>query len=190
MRTTLIRTVPRCTINALAYQGILPCEHHAQLHDTLLRHLGERHARIFAEPVVNAVEGFIDWYVPFTGEVRPYSTLGPEEQETLTQELAHLASEIRDYANALIASGEAQKITRGNILLLALRYPGDDDLFLVDATPVVTCWGFAQGTPGAQLANLCDVRVRAQKPPVPTAAAVNVPLANASEPEKLSLIHI
>lgn len=169
MRATLIRTVPRATINALAYQGIIPCENYTQIRDTLLRHFGERHAAPFAEPVANKNEGFIDWYVPFEGNVRPYATLDDTEKQAASEQFSKLAADIRAYAQELIAIGDPQKVTRGSILEMALSYPSEEDLFLVDDTPVVTCWGFASGSQGAPICNLCDLRVITPKtqPPKP-----------------------
>ncbi|MBQ7456337.1 MAG: hypothetical protein IJS54_01800 [Desulfovibrio sp.] len=181
MRTTLIRTTPRATINALAYQGILPCEHFVQIFDTLLRHFGESHAFAFAEPVSNTHEGFIDWYVPFAGDVRPYAALDGAEKEAACAAFASIAKDIRDHAQSLIASNDPQKITRGNILLLALNYPHENDLFVVDGKPVVTCWGFAPGTEGAPLSNLCDLTL--PKAPIQKEAIIP-PVAPAPAPKK------
>ena len=166
MRTTKIRTIARASVNALAYQGIMPCESFAQIHDTLLRHFGESHALAFAEPVFNKHSGFVDWYVSFEGEVLPYRDLGEEEKAALTAGFSTIAHDIKAYADSLIASGDPQKVTRGNILHLALLYPGEEDLFLVDKKPVVTCWGFASGTEGAPVQNLCELAHAQPKEPV------------------------
>ncbi len=160
MRTTKIRTIPRASLNALAYQGIMPCESFAQIHDTLKRHFGDSHVSAFAEPVFNKTEGFVDWYVPFEGEARPYALLSEDEKQKVTESYVAIARDIRAYADSLIETRDPQKVTRGNILNLALLYPSDDDLFLVGETPVVTCWGFGPGTQGAPVLNLCDLRVK------------------------------
>ena len=172
MRTTLIRTTSRATLNALAYQGIRPSECFSQVHDTLEKNLGAAHAACFAEPVSNRQEGFIDWYVPFSGEVRPYQSLSDEEKRTVQERFSLLAAEIKAFAEALIASSDSQKVTRGSLLMLALRYPAEEDLFLVGDTPVVTCWGFAPGRRGAEACNLCNLGpVAAKKSEVPAGTA-------------------
>ncbi len=176
MRTTKIRTVSRASLNALAYQGIRPCESFAQIRDTLGRHFGESHVTAFAEPVFNNKEGFVDWYVPFEGEPRPYALLSDEEKRKVTESYVTKARDIRAYADSLIATGDAQKVTRGNILNLALLYPLEDDLFLVGDTPVVTCWGFGPGTQGAPVQNLCDLKARV-RPAQPVAPAAEPPVA-------------
>ncbi|MCR5814613.1 MAG: hypothetical protein K6G15_09005 [Desulfovibrio sp.] len=177
MRTTLIRTIARAKINALAYQGIMPSECFAQIQETIRRHFDERHAQAFAEPVFNKEEGFVDWYVPFTGNVRCYQDLSEAEKNAQTAEFAALAADVNAYADELIAKGDPQKVTRGNLLKLALLYPSDDDLYVVDDRPVVTCWGFGPGSNDATVCNLCDLRVgnvlpvQAEQAPAPEPAS-------------------
>ncbi|MBO4368852.1 MAG: hypothetical protein J5803_01945, partial [Desulfovibrio sp.] len=160
MRTTRIRTISRADINALAYQGIMPSECYPQLRSTIERHFDEEHASLLAEPVFNAREGFIDWYVAFEGPVTCYASLDSAGQKEACERFRKLASDIVLYADELICSGDAQKVTRGHLLKLALRYPSDQDLFLVGDRVTATCWGYAPGTSGAQSAMLCDLRVR------------------------------
>ncbi|MBO4335686.1 MAG: hypothetical protein J5846_07625 [Desulfovibrio sp.] len=182
MRTTLIRTIARAKINALAYQGIMPSECFAQIQETIRRHFDERHAQAFAEPVFNKEEGFVDWYVPFTGNVRRYQELSQEEKEAQTAEFAALAADVNAYADELIAKGDPQKVTRGNLLKLALLYPSEDDLYVVDDRPVVTCWGFGPGSQDASVCNLCDLRVGGLLP-AKTPVQAQPPVQEASQEE-------
>ena len=186
MRITLIRTIARANVNALAYQGIMPSECFAQIQETIRRHFDERHAQAFAEPVFNKEEGFVDWYVPFTGNVRRYQELSDDEKKARTAEFAALAADVNAYADELIAKGDPQKVTRGNLLKLALLYPSADDLYVVDDRPVVTCWGFGPGSNDDAVCNLCDLRVGEVLPAKP----VHPEVAKVEEKEEVPLVVI
>ncbi|MCR4666323.1 MAG: hypothetical protein K5657_03405 [Desulfovibrio sp.] len=171
MRTTLIRTVSRAEINALAYQGILPSECHPQITSLLQSVCGEEAAGLLAEPVSNSRQGFVDWYVPFEGTVRRYTDLPPDEKERACATFRTVAEKALAEAENLMASADPQKVTRGHLLKLALCYPSEEDLYLVGDHVCVTCWGFGPGTNGAESQMLYDLRLKnPPKPPVAMAA--------------------
>lgn len=159
MGMTRIATSARAEINALCYQGIIASECYAQIYETIRRKdgLGLECASLFAEPVSNTKEGFIDWYVEQEGEIIPFEELEGERKEKAANVIRERAKRIRDYAQTLISSDDAQKSTRGNILQLALLYPGEKNLFLVGGEPVVTCWGFSSGKGEDESNSLCDL---------------------------------
>ncbi|MBQ7617888.1 MAG: hypothetical protein IJS50_03340 [Desulfovibrio sp.] len=157
-RTKLICSTPLAKINALAYQGIRPVECYAQILDTLKRNLGESYESSLAEPVLNRDEGFIDWYAPCAGEVKPLALMPNSAKEALIAKLNQEAKQIKDYAESLIASGDPKQVTRGNLLKLSLCYPTEEDLLVVGERLFVTCWGFGPGSQGAMGLNLCDLR--------------------------------
>lgn len=150
MAGNLIATTPKIDMHALAFQGIMVYTCFSQIRDMLRRKFGDDYVLLFAEPVENVADGKIDWYSPVQGKPQPLAGLPEEAQAPVIEKVSHMANEILSYADELIHSREPLKITRGNILKLALRYPGQDALFLVGQQPVYTCWGFGPGTPGAE----------------------------------------
>ena len=156
---TRITTTPSAEINALAYQGIIPSDCYIQISSTLARQLGPKYAALLAEPVPNRNGGFIDWYSNESGQVRRFIELPLEEREEFTKGIVELARDIRDFADKLILTHDPQKVTRGNLLKLALNYPSNEQIFIVGEQPVLVCWGFASGEMEAVAANLCDLSV-------------------------------
>ena len=183
MSGNFIITTPKSDMHALAYQGIMVTDSYPQIRD-MLRHkpeLGDEYVLLFAEPVPNPANNSIDWYTPVQGAARPLSELPVEEQNVLRDRLAQMAGEILRYADELKKSQTGSGLTRGNILALALSYPGEEALFVVGDQPVFTCWGHGPGTPGAEpqdlsrLARLAVVAPPAPEPVKPAPEAVFVP---------------
>lgn len=170
MAENLIATTSKVSMNALAWQGIPVYTCFNQIHDAVLRKFGREVALLFAMPVENKAAGEIDWYTPVNGTPRRLVDFPDEEKAPLYAKFAQAAEEILKYADEeLIRSGKPERITRGEILKLALRYPDENSLLVVGEQPVMTCWGFGPGTPGAEgfyLAKLAYKPVKTVKPPV------------------------
>lgn len=154
MSGTRIASTPRASMHTLAFQGIAPSASFPQIRDMLLRKFGDEYVLLFARPAENTANGTIDWYSPVQGEPHPLAGLPPEKERAARERLGHMGSEIFRYAEELIHSQDPLKVTRGNILKLALCYPDDTALYVVGDQPVFTCWGFGSGTPGVEAANL------------------------------------
>ena len=170
MRATFITTTPRSLLEALRYQGIAVSESHAQLQSMLQNNLSPEHARFFAEPVLNNAGDSVDWYTPLEGDAVRLDSLPPEAQQTAVREIRRLAGEIDQLAESLKQSGEGPKSIRGNILALALRYPGPEYLYMVGDQPVLLGWGFsaASSVAGPQdLMRLGAAAPLAAAPPLP-----------------------
>ena len=182
MSGTRIASTPRANMHELAFQGIAPSASFPQIRDMLLRKFGDEYVLLFARPAENAGNATIDWYSPVQGEPRRLTELPPEKERAAREQLSHMGGEIQRYAEELIHSQDPLKVTRGNILKLALCYPDDSALYVVGDQPVFTCWGFGPGTPGVEPANLSRLAVPraatgtpAEAPPPP--AAPDVPPA-------------
>ena len=170
MRATFITTTPRSSLEALRYQGIAVSESHAQLQSMLQNNLSPEHARFFAEPVLNSAGDSVDWYTPLEGDIVRLDSLPPEAQQTAVREIRRLAGEIDALAESLKQSGEGPKSIRGNILALALRYPGPEYIYMVGDQPVLLGWGFsaASSVAGPQdLMRLGAAAPLAAAPPLP-----------------------
>lgn len=184
MSGTRIATTSRAGMHALAFQGIAPSASFPQIRDMLLRKFGDEYVLLFARPAENTADGSIDWYSPVQGEPRRLGDLPPERERAARERLAHMGGEILRYAEELIHSHDPLKVTRGNILKLALCYPDDSALYVVGDQPVFTCWGFGPGTPGVEAANLSRLAVPAGEAPRGTAAAPASPPPAPPAPEK------
>lgn len=180
MAANLIATTPRVSMHALAFKGIRVTECFAQIRDMLMRRFGDEYVLLFAKPEENKADGNIDWYSPVQGSAQPLNTLPENEREPIWQVIRHMAAEISRYAEELINSNEPLKVTRGNILKLALRYPDDSAVYAVGKQPVFTCWGFGPGTPGVEPKDLSKsvpqprqprpvkvAQISEQEPPLP-----------------------
>ncbi|MDL2316819.1 SrfA family protein [Desulfovibrio sp. OttesenSCG-928-A18] len=179
MAATLIATTERGSFNALRFQGILITESYAQISSMLGNQLSPEHGMMFAEPVHTASGTSTDWYSPVEGKAVPLADLDLAEQNAVREKMAGLAKDISELAESLKEDGNSSKKIRGNILSLALRYPGDEHIYLVGGQPVITCWGFAPGTIGAEPQDLVRVGMAVPKAPPPPPSA---PVAPAPPP--------
>lgn len=178
MASNLIISTPKADMSALAFKGIMAYASFAQIRDMLLRNFGDEYVLLFAKPVENASDGMIDWYTPVQGEAKRIIDLPEEQRKPILENMQKMGSEIRDFAEDLIQTQEPLKITRGNILKLALSIPSESDLYVVGEQPVSTCWGFAPGSPGVQAMNLSRLMS-----PLPKKAPIPPPLTGAPSKE-------
>jgi hypothetical protein len=169
MPSTFIATTGRGACNALRFQGILATESHAQLAALLEARLSPRHARFLAEPAHDASGNSTDWYAQTKETVRPIGELPEEEQGAALRAVSALAADIENLAEKLKSGPDASSVIRGNILSLALRYPGKECLYIAGDQPLLICWGFDPGSPDVRPEDL--VRLGAALP-VPVKAGV------------------
>lgn len=171
MTGNLIVTTSKASMQALAFQGIMAYSSFPQIRAMLLNKFGDEFVLLFARPVENTATGQIDWYTPVQGTPRKLLDLPAEEKETVYKRLHVMGSEIHAFAEELIHSNDPHKVTRGNMLKLALCYPSDEALYVVGQQPVFTCWGFAPGTAGVEGKNLARLAAPAAQPaPRPSVA--------------------
>lgn len=179
MTGNLIVSTPKISMHPLAFQGIMAYTCFPQIRDMLLRHFGDEYVLLFARPAENAGDGRIDWYSPVQGVARPLTQLPEAEREAVCAQIARMANEILAFADELVNSRDPLKVTRGNILKLALRYPDDSALYVIGEQPVFTCWGFGPGTPGVEgrnLAKLAPATPTPQPTPAPQPPAPEIPV--------------
>jgi hypothetical protein len=166
--TTLVRTTPT-GVRPLGVRGEPLHNTHEQIRGVIRRRLGERHARLLAEPQQDDVGRRIDWYSDVTGAVAPLSSL-PEaaRAETLAQVDA-LVADIAALGAQLRQAPSADARVTGRALELACKRPSDDYVFMVGEQPVVVCWGYEPEAPGTLLPSASPAPAVAA--PAPLAAA-------------------
>lgn len=140
---------------------------HEQIRGVVRRRLGERHARLLAEPQPDEIGRRIDWYSEAEGAVSPLSALAADDRAAVLAEVESLARDIEGLGARLAetSSDDARLLARA--LGLAVRRPSDDYVFRVGDQPVVVCWGYEAESAGAIVA----------APLVPAAAPVAAAVA-------------
>lgn len=143
---------------ALAFQGSQVFTCHAQLSGLLRAHLGEAHARLLAEPLMDPQGTAVDWYT--TGPVQPLAGLSPEAQEAVKTRLQGLLSDIEELAASLQTDSDPYKSLCGTMLHLATRFPTPECVYAslpapsgdpaAQPQPVLVCWGMALSSAAAQ----------------------------------------
>lgn len=154
MSTNLIASTPISSMSPLAFKGIMAYASFPQIRDMLLHNFGDEFVLLFAKPVENSRDGMIDWYTPVQGDAKKITELPEEQKKAVLANLQKMGTEIRNFADELIDTQDPLKLTRGNILKLALMFPSESDLYVVGEQPVFTCWGFGPGSPGVEPMNL------------------------------------
>ena len=141
---------------ALAFQGSQVYACHAQLSGLLRTHLGEAHARLLAEPLMDPQGTAVDWYT--SGPVQPLAELPAETQEAVKTRLQGLLSDIEELAASLQTDSDPYKSLCGTMLHLATRFPTQECLYASlpsgepasPPQPVLVCWGMALSSSTAQ----------------------------------------
>ncbi|MBM3622271.1 MAG: hypothetical protein FJX20_16435 [Alphaproteobacteria bacterium] len=173
--TTLVRTT-LTGVRPLGVRGEPLHTTHEQIRGVIRRRLGERHARLLAEPQQDDVGRRIDWYSDLAGSVAPLSSL-PEaaRAETLSQ-VSVLIADIAALGAQLQQAPSADARITGRALELACKRPSDDYVFMVGDQPVVVCWGYEPDAAGALLPPPFPAPAPAvAAPPPPPAVAAPLP---------------
>ena len=125
---------------------------HDQIRGALRRRLGERYARLLAEPQSYDGGRATDWYTTATGPVQRLSSLPATRQQALLSEVDGLLGDIEALARRFGEAESEDGRLLGRALSLAVRRPSDDYLFLVGDQPVIVCWGYESDSTGAPVA--------------------------------------
>lgn len=125
-------------------------EDYRRLRALLLRHLPPLTAALLTAPQATADGRFVEWYTDLAGEPIPLPNLPPEAQDTPRRLLADRLTSLQGLA-ARLPSLEPESASLAEVLGAALRYPGDESVYVIDGQPVLTFWGYrsASGTPPA-----------------------------------------
>ena len=122
---------------------------HDQIRGAIRRRLGERYARLLAEPQPYDGGRAIDWYTTAAGSVVRFADLPAARQQALLGEIDGLLGDIEAQGRRFSESENEDGRLLGQALALAVRRPSDDYLFLVGDQPVIVCWGYEPEAAGA-----------------------------------------
>jgi len=178
--TNLVRTT-LTGVRPLGVRGEPLHQAHEQIRGVVRRRLGERHARLLAEPQPDELGRRIDWYTDLPGDVVPFAELAPERKASLLLDVEKLSQDIAKLADSLKAAPSDDARLTGRALELTARRPSDDYIFLVGDQPVIVAWGYEPDAAGTLLPPpMLPAAAPATPPPVgaPVAAAPAVVLAS------------
>ncbi|MGE0422524.1 MAG: SrfA family protein [Reyranellaceae bacterium] len=139
--TNLVRTT-LTGVRPLGVRGEPLHQAHEQIRGVVRRRLGERHARLLAEPQPDETGRRIDWYTDLPGTIVPFAELAPERKASLLAEIETLSGDIATLAASLKAAPSDDAQLTGRALELTGRRPSDDYIFLVGDQPVIVAWGY------------------------------------------------
>lgn len=119
---------------------------HEQLRSLVLRRFGERHANLFAEPVVSRER--IDWYCPVDAAAVRRASLPPTECARADATLAALLADLHAFAGELASWPGSER--EAALLRLALQLSEAQQLFVAAEQPVLAGWGLETAANGAR----------------------------------------
>ncbi len=153
-------------LRPLAWQGVQAASCYDQLTRILLTKLSPQHAALLAEPLMDDASRTVDWYALANDNTAENSalTFGPlnqlpaASQQPLRAHLLALGHDVYNLAQSLKNSPDSNSVTAGTLLEMAISFPSEDYLYVVGQQPVITCWGYAPGGPGASPELITRVR--------------------------------
>ncbi len=113
---------------------------YAQLRTLLRSRLGERHARLLAEPLEIEETGDIEWHTEADGEAKAFSACNPEERARLDAEYGRLRADVERLQGEL-GRGDAAARNWAELLGRTLASADSAKLHLVGDQPVLVEWG-------------------------------------------------
>lgn len=100
-------------------------------------------ADCLAIPQLNAQQDRIDWYAPFSGQVRPWSAADDNQRRAALTQLDACLTDVEALSRQAVAAPQAALQRFGALLRYLLRFPDMQHVYLVDGKPVLTFWGFS-----------------------------------------------
>jgi len=157
MASLSIATTRSQDLQPLAAAGQTGIESWRALHTLLLQDLSAAHAALLAEPVANAARGEVDWYAEGDGPAVLMQDLPDAARAAATTRLDQLVGDIEALAaklgdsrtlrssapSGLRSSAPSEDADRllSDMLRLALRLPGPDNIHVRGEQPVLVAWG-------------------------------------------------
>lgn len=133
-------------VDASPYAPVLPrhrvtADSYGRLRALILRHLPPLAASLLAEPSFRSEGDHVEWYSDLAGQPEPLTRLPGPEQAAAKRLLDDRLGALRSLLHQLPAL-EPADADLVDVLQAALRYPGEETVYVVDGQPVITFWGF------------------------------------------------
>lgn len=113
---------------------------HSQLGTLLRSRLGERHARLLAEPLEIEESGDIEWHTEVEGATKAFAACSADERARLEAEYGRLRADVERLQGEL-GRGDATAQNWSELLGRVLASAAPEKLHLVGDQPVLVEWG-------------------------------------------------
>ncbi len=137
-------------------------------------------SHFFAQPIINAVKGEINWNTRLVGPIKPAKDFSPAEWQTAREKLKDYQAQIEKLIQDFDKPGKKHPTASQALRSMLMTPDLNDSLFQVGNDLVLTQWGCYKYGTGAQSADLFE-QIDKQNPK-PTAAA-DIPAAVVTETE-------
>lgn len=141
MRLRLLASGRRADFLPLGGEGVQIHAVADRLLGILERRLGPDATRILATPQISENGDRIDWHTPLAGTILRLTDAPPNQAAAARAAVEATRNQFAELAASLAREGNGGGIAK--LLPLALTFPGDEYVFLVDGRPVISFWGFA-----------------------------------------------
>ena len=130
-------------------------------------------SHFFAQPIINAVKGEINWNTRLVGPIKPAKDFSPAEWQTAREKLKDYQAQIEKLIQDFDKPGKKHPTASQALRSMLMTPDLNDSLFQVGNDLVLTQWGCYKYGTGAQSADLFE-QIDKQNPK-PTAATDNPP---------------
>lgn len=121
-----------------------PWQRLAEIRQAVRRHLPGAAASVLARPAMAADgSGAVDWYSDLAGQPVPLLDLPPAQQVAARQRLADQLRAISRLAQGL-ERRDPDNRDLAHLLAQAIRYPGEQSVYVIAGAPVLISWGGSQ----------------------------------------------
>lgn len=194
MANTLLRSGDIKDFQALGQDGKAVYLFATQIRDTFRMRLGQQYANHLAIPQRNDQGNIIDWYIPFTSDnpngeydIVPWTSANEQEKnaaliklQEFEQKVIELGKNMTSNANLsgdqllfsrLVYNPQASLNDDEREKVIAIRFPTEDFVYIVNGIPVITFWGFLsqqQQITGSAFRCLNPLKTAVTRPSAPT----------------------
>lgn len=140
MRLRLLASGQRTDFTPLGAGGVQIHAVADRLLGILDRRLGADATRILATPQISENGDRIDWHTPLPGGILRLIDAPPEQAAAARTTVEEARNRFAALAADLAHEGNGGGFAK--LLPLALTFPSDEHVFLVDGRPVISFWGF------------------------------------------------
>ena len=199
MANTLLRSGDIKDFKMLGHDGKAAYLVASQIREMFRVKLGRQYSDCLAIPQRNDQGNIVDWYIPFDSEqpdgqydIIPWTSASEDEQKSALVLLKEFESKVIELGQKLASNPnlEGDQLLFSRLIydpkqnenslepnLMAIRFPSNQFVYIVNGKPVITFWGFVNPqTPQATSPFYCLEAFRKAAPKVAATAPVQAPV--------------
>ena len=199
MANTLLRSGDIKDFKMLGHDGKAAYLVASQIREMFRVKLGRQYSDCLAIPQRNDQGNIVDWYIPFDSEqpdgqydIIPWTSANEDEQKSALGLLKEFESKVIELGQKLASNPnlEGDQLLFSRLIydpkqnenslepnLMAIRFPSNQFVYIVNGKPVITFWGFVNPqTPQATSPFYCLEAFRKAAPKVAATAPVQAPV--------------